>query len=137
MWVQSLALPKGLRICCGLGCRCRLDQVLPWLWYRTAAAASTRPLALELSYATGTDMKEKKGEKKNQWRKGTVYHITHQKSHANQSNWFSFFFFFGYVCGMWKLPSQIKPAPQQWPKLPQWQCYILNPLHREGTSSLN
>ena len=27
----------------------------------------------------------------------------------------------------------IKLVPQQWPKLLQWQCQVLNPLHHKGT----
>ena len=29
-----------------------------------------------------------------------------------------------------------KPVPQQWPKPPQWQCCILNPLSHQGTPSM-
>ena len=35
-------------------------MVLPWLWYRTAAAAPIRPLALELPCATVMSIKRKK-----------------------------------------------------------------------------
>ena len=30
---------------CGVGCRCSLDLVLPWLWGRPVAAALIGPLA--------------------------------------------------------------------------------------------
>ena len=33
------------------------DPVLLWLWYRTAAAAPTGPLAWELPYAVGSALK--------------------------------------------------------------------------------
>ena len=35
---------------CGVGHRCGLDQVLPWLWCRLAAAALILPLAWEPPY---------------------------------------------------------------------------------------
>ena len=28
---------------------------------------------------------------------------------------------------------EIEPAPWQWPEPLQWQCWILNPLHHQGT----
>ena len=36
------------------------DLVLLWLWYRLAATAPIRPLAWELSYATGVVLKRQK-----------------------------------------------------------------------------
>ena len=43
--VPPLASLSGLRIgiavSCGVGCRCNLDPVLLWLWYRLAATALT------------------------------------------------------------------------------------------------
>ena len=36
--------------------------VLPWLWYRSAAAALIPPLAGELPYATGAALKKKNGK---------------------------------------------------------------------------
>ena len=45
MWVRSLALLSGLRICvavsCGMGCGPGLDPMLLWLWCRLAAVALT------------------------------------------------------------------------------------------------
>ena len=51
-WVKDLALPCGHR--------CTLDLTLLWLWCRLAAAAPVRPLAWELPYAKGVDLKKKK-----------------------------------------------------------------------------
>ena len=52
MWVQSLALLRGLRIwrCCGcgIGLRHSLDPMWLWLWCRLASAAPTPPLAWEI-----------------------------------------------------------------------------------------
>jgi len=47
--VKDPELPQG-----GIGCRCSSDPVLPWLWYRPAAAALIQPLAQELPYVTST-----------------------------------------------------------------------------------
>ena len=44
---------------CGVGRRWGLDPVVLWLWGRPAAAASIRPLALELLYATDAAQKNK------------------------------------------------------------------------------
>ena len=63
MLLQSLALLSGLRIwCCHeLWCRSQtqLDPVLLWLWCRSGATASIRPLAWELPYAAGVALKTK------------------------------------------------------------------------------
>ena len=48
---------------CGIGHRCGLDPVLPWLQHRLAVAALIQPLAWELPYAAGADIKAKKKEK--------------------------------------------------------------------------
>ena len=48
---------------CGIGRRLRLDPGLLWLWYRLAAAALIRPLALEIPYAMGTALKRQKKKK--------------------------------------------------------------------------
>ena len=42
---------------CGVGCRCGLDLVLIRLWCRLAAAAPSRPLSWELTYAMGVALK--------------------------------------------------------------------------------
>jgi len=44
-----------------MGGRCGLDPV--WLWRRPAAAAPIQPLAQELPYAAGMDIRKKKREK--------------------------------------------------------------------------
>ena len=49
---------------CGVGCRCSLDLALPWLWYRSAATAPIRPLALEPPYTASVALKRQKLEKK-------------------------------------------------------------------------
>ena len=43
---------------CGVGCRLGFDLAL--LWYRSAAAGLTQPLAWDLPYAVGVDLKKKK-----------------------------------------------------------------------------
>ena len=48
----------------GVGCRCSSDLLWLWLWCRTAAVAPTRPLAWELTYASGEALKSKKKKKK-------------------------------------------------------------------------
>ena len=62
MQVRSLVLLSRLRIqiamSCGVGCRLGLDLAL--LWYRSAAAGLTQPLAWDLPYAVGVDLKKKK-----------------------------------------------------------------------------
>ena len=45
---------------CGVCLRCGLDQAFLWLWYRLAAIALIRPLAWELTYASGVALKRKK-----------------------------------------------------------------------------
>ena len=47
---------------CGVVHRYGLD--LMWLWHRLAAAALIGPLAWELPYAAGADLKKKKKKKK-------------------------------------------------------------------------
>ena len=44
MWVRSLALLIGLRMCgidvsCGVDCRLGLDPVMLWLWHRLETEA--------------------------------------------------------------------------------------------------
>ena len=52
---------------CGVGCRHGLDSaqlwLWLWLWHRPAAAASIRPLAWELPYASHAALKSKKKKK--------------------------------------------------------------------------
>ena len=61
--VGSLASFSGLRIgvavSCGAGHRRRSDPVWLWLWRRPAAEALIQPLAWELPYAVGVDLKAK------------------------------------------------------------------------------
>ena len=45
---------------CGVGRRCGSDPVLLWLWRRPAGAAQIQPLAWELPYAAGAELKRKK-----------------------------------------------------------------------------
>ena len=49
---------------CGVGHRCGSDLALLWLWCRPAAAAPIQPLAWELPYAVGVDLKSKQTNKK-------------------------------------------------------------------------
>ena len=49
---------------CGVGHRRGSDLALLWLWRRSAATASIRPLAWEPPYALGVALKDKKKEKK-------------------------------------------------------------------------
>ena len=58
MWVRSLALLIGLRMCgidvsCGVDCRLGLDPVMLWLWHRLETEAPIWSLAWELPYAAG------------------------------------------------------------------------------------
>ena len=49
-----------------------VDLALLWLWLRWAAVALIRPLAWELSYASGAALqrkKKKKKKRKDQWEK--------------------------------------------------------------------
>ena len=48
---------------CGAGRRHSSDLMLLWLWWRPADAAVIRPLAWELPYAAGVDLKSKKRKK--------------------------------------------------------------------------
>ena len=57
-WVKDLALPQA-----AVGHRYSSDPVLPWLWYRPAAAALMESLGLELPYATGVGLKKKEEKK--------------------------------------------------------------------------
>ena len=49
---------------CGIGCRCGLDLVLPWLWCRPVATAPIGPLAWEPQYARGVALEKAKRQKK-------------------------------------------------------------------------
>ena len=64
LWVRSLALLSGLRIChcavsCGVDRRRNSDPAFLWLWCRPAAVAPTGSLALEPPYAMGLALKSK------------------------------------------------------------------------------
>ena len=43
----------------GVGCRCSLDPMSLWLWYRLAAVAPIRPPVWKIPYAVGTALKNK------------------------------------------------------------------------------
>ena len=45
---------------CGVGCRCGSDPALLWLWHRPGAASMIWPLAWELPYVAGVNLKRKK-----------------------------------------------------------------------------
>ena len=64
---------------CGVGCGRGLDPVLLWLWRRLATTAPIRPLAWELTYATGAALKEKK----------KIYEVCFGRQVANLSENFS------------------------------------------------
>ena len=53
-WVKDLKVAAS----CGVGCRCGLDLVLPWLWHRPAVAALIEPQAWERPYAVGVTVKK-------------------------------------------------------------------------------
>ena len=44
---------------CSIGCRCKLDLALLWLWCRPAAAAQILPPAWELPYAAGVALRRR------------------------------------------------------------------------------
>ena len=60
-WFKDLGLSKA--VSCGVGCRGSSDLARLWLWHRPAAAAPIGPLAWELLYAVGTDLKSKNIQK--------------------------------------------------------------------------
>ena len=45
---------------CGVGHKCGSDLALLWLWQKPPPTALFQPLAWELPYATGTDLKKNK-----------------------------------------------------------------------------
>ena len=69
---------------CGVDCRCGLDLVLLWLWYRLEATVPIRPLAWELPYAASAALKSKK-KKKRKKRKEKEIHICYVKPVAFQA----------------------------------------------------
>ena len=60
-----------------------LDPMLLWLWYRLAAAALIRPLAWELSYATGVVLKSQKKQKITR----ILEHIKRRCSNGTDKRW--------------------------------------------------
>ena len=64
LWVRPLALLSGLRIQCGVGCRCGSDPELLCLWYSLVATTLIRPLAWEPPYAAGAALEKAKRRKK-------------------------------------------------------------------------
>ena len=59
-WSHSVGWGSGVVPSRGVSHRFSLDPVLLWLWCRLAAAAPIKPLAWELSYATGVALKSNK-----------------------------------------------------------------------------
>ena len=55
---------SGIAVSCGVGHRLASGLVLLWLWCRPAATAPVWPLAWELPYAVGADLKSKKARRK-------------------------------------------------------------------------
>ena len=55
--VSLSGLGSSITVNCGVGRRHNSDLALLWLWCRLAAAAPTRPLALELPSGTGAPKK--------------------------------------------------------------------------------
>ena len=49
---------SGFALSCGVDPRRGSDPALLWLWHRLAAAAPIQPLAWELPYAIGVDLKK-------------------------------------------------------------------------------
>ena len=69
LWVRSLVLLSGIAMSCGVGHRCGLYLVLPWLWRRLAATALISPLAWEPPYAMGEALKGQKTKNEKQQQK--------------------------------------------------------------------
>ena len=62
--LNSVGQGSGIAMSCGVGRRRGLDPTLLCLWCRLAAVAPIQPLAWELLYAKGVDLKSKdKNEK--------------------------------------------------------------------------
>ena len=63
--VRFLALLSGSAIAVshGVGCRCRSDPVLLWLWHRPAVTAPIGPLAWEPPYAAEAALEKAKKTK--------------------------------------------------------------------------
>ena len=60
-WSRSVGWGSGVAVSCGIGHRHHSDPVLLWLW--PAVTAPIGPLAWELPYATGADLKSKEKNK--------------------------------------------------------------------------
>ena len=58
LWIKGSVVAAN-----GVGCRCRSDPVLLWLWCRPAATAPIRHLAREPPYASALKRKKKKKER--------------------------------------------------------------------------
>ena len=58
-WIKG----SGVAMSHGVGCRHSLDLALLWLWHRPAATVLVRPLAKELPYAMGANLKKAKRKK--------------------------------------------------------------------------
>ena len=68
LWVQSLALLRGLRTGVAMSCSvdhtCGSDPVLLLLWHRLEATAPIGPLTWESPYAVGMALEKTKRQKK-------------------------------------------------------------------------
>ena len=60
----SVGEGSGVAVSCGVDRRCGSDPVLPWLWWRPAAAAPIGLLAWEPPYATRVALEKTKRRKK-------------------------------------------------------------------------
>ena len=74
---------------CGVGCRPGSDLVLPWLWWRLAAAALIHPLTWELPYAVGVALKTNKQTKKLNVTEYILEDCTHEGKLGSYYNTFS------------------------------------------------
>ena len=54
---------SSISVSCSVGCRQGLDPALLWLWLWPVATVPIQPLAWELTYAVGEDLKGKKTNK--------------------------------------------------------------------------
>ena len=72
----SVGYGFGIAVSRGVGPRCGLDLALLWLWCRLEAVSSIQPLAWELPYAAGADLKRQKDKKKkNKIKKDNLKHL--------------------------------------------------------------
>ena len=77
-WPHSVHWRFGIALSYGVGCRYCSDLALQWLWCRLAPASPTGPLAWELPYATGADLKlkkKKRPEKKEACKRSAIKYV--------------------------------------------------------------